>query len=227
MNDTPKPPAPQAAPSETTATPQLARQHDHDGQLAARLPTLNSRQDLIKLAEQLHALASDLKQAQDAGQAIPLEQQTSDTAHINPDEANVTSSENEAEIPAFPEREGYLALARSRYEARRKRSAVFNGAELFGEPAWDILLDLDIAHAEGKHVSVSSACIGSASPPTTGLRWLGVLQEAGLIEREHDPRDQRRVLVYLSDDGVTRMEDYFRDALALDARSPIAKRVST
>ena len=40
--------------------------------------------------------------------------------------------------------------------------------ELFGEPAWDILLDLYIANVENKPVSVSSACIGSAAPPTTG-----------------------------------------------------------
>ncbi|WP_347402843.1 hypothetical protein [Altererythrobacter arenosus] len=76
------------------------------------------------------------------------------------------------------------------------------------------MLDLYIAHARGKNVSVSSACIGSAAPPTTGLRWLGILQDEGLVLREADPRDHRRVNVRLSDEGIARMETYLRDLRA-------------
>ena len=103
----------------------------------------------------------------------------------------------------------YLALARQAYALRRKRAAIFGNPELFGEPAWDILLDLYIAHVDGKPVSVSSACIGSAAPPTTGLRWLGVLADEGLVVRENDPEDNRRVLVRLTRKGVTAMERFF------------------
>ena len=103
----------------------------------------------------------------------------------------------------------YGGFAREAYATRRKRGAIFGNAELFGEPAWDILLDLYIAHVEKKSVSVSSACIGSAAPPTTGLRWLGVLTENGLILREHDPEDQRRVLVRLTEQGLAAMDEYF------------------
>lgn len=103
----------------------------------------------------------------------------------------------------------YLALARQTYALRRKRAAIFGNPELFGEPAWDILLDLYIAHGEGKPVSVSSACIGSAAPATTGLRWLGVLANEGLIVRENDPEDHRRVLVRLTRKGITAMERFF------------------
>jgi len=103
----------------------------------------------------------------------------------------------------------YLALARQAYALRRKRAAIFGNPELFGEPAWDILLDLYIAHADGKPVSVSSACIGSAAPPTTGLRWLGVLAEEGLVVRENYADDHRRVLVRLTRAGITAMERFF------------------
>lgn len=102
-----------------------------------------------------------------------------------------------------------LTLARRAYSLRRRRAAIFGNAELFGEPAWDILLDLFIAHGEGKTVSVSSACIGSAAPATTGLRWLGVLAEEGLVVRENDPEDNRRVLVRLTDAGIAAMERFF------------------
>ena len=103
-------------------------------------------------------------------------------------------------------------LAREIYANRRNREGIFGNPELFGEPAWDILLDLYIAHVEGKPVSVSSACIGSAAPPTTGLRWLGVLAEHDLVLREHDPEDQRRVLVRLTEQGLEAMDAYFAGA---------------
>ncbi len=102
-----------------------------------------------------------------------------------------------------------LALARKTYALRRKRSAIFGNADLFGEPAWDIMLDLFVAHGEGKTVSVSSACIGSASPATTGLRWLGVLADEGLVVRENDPEDHRRVMVRLTSTGQAAMERFF------------------
>jgi hypothetical protein len=101
-----------------------------------------------------------------------------------------------------------LALARHTYALRRQRAELFGSADLFGEPAWDILLDLYIARGEGKPVSVSSACIGSASPPTTGLRWLSVLTEQGLIAREADAQDHRRIMVHLTERGIAAMERF-------------------
>lgn len=115
-------------------------------------------------------------------------------------------------LDAITRRQRFVEMARVTYAKRRKRNAIFGDLELFGEPAWDILLDLYIAHAEDKPVSVSSACIGSASPPTTGLRWLGILTEQGLVERRHDPRDQRRVLVQLTERALEAMNDYFASA---------------
>ena len=90
--------------------------------------------------------------------------------------------------------------------------------EIFGEPAWDILLDLYAAHLEGKTVSISSACIASAVPTTTALRWLSKLAECGLVERSLDSSDARRAHVRITDDGlqaVTRWVD-----IALLAKPP-------
>jgi hypothetical protein len=103
----------------------------------------------------------------------------------------------------------HLALARKAYALRRKRASVFGNPDLFGEPAWDILLDLYIAAGECKPVSVSSACIGSAAPATTGLRWLGVLADEGLVVRENDAEDHRRVLVRLTPAGQAAMDRFF------------------
>jgi hypothetical protein len=116
-----------------------------------------------------------------------------------------------ADPPARPYRpaRSHLALARKAYALRRKRAAIFGNPDLFGEPAWDILLDLYIAAGEGKPVSVSSACIGSAAPATTGLRWLGVLADEGLVVREADAEDHRRVLVRLTPSGQAAMDRFF------------------
>ena len=101
-----------------------------------------------------------------------------------------------------------LELARHAYWLRRQRAQIFGCADLFGEPAWDILLDLYIAQGDGKAVSVSSACIGSASPPTTGLRWLAALADKGLILREPDAHDHRRIMVRLTAEGSTAVERF-------------------
>jgi hypothetical protein len=129
-------------------------------------------------------------------------------------EGETLAESDESQARPRPSRSAqtYLALARRTYALRRKRAVIFGNPDLFGEPAWDILLDLFIAHGEGKQVSVSSACIGSAAPATTGLRWLGVLADEGLVVRENDAEDNRRVLVRLTETGRAAMERFF-DAL--------------
>lgn len=81
--------------------------------------------------------------------------------------------------------------------ARRLRERLLP-AELFADPAWDVLLDLYASELEGQPVSISSACIAAAVPATTALRWLGRLEELGLTEREDDPHDSRRSFVRLT-----------------------------
>lgn len=100
-------------------------------------------------------------------------------------------------------------LARQTYDDRRRRSKIFQSEDLFGEPAWDILVDLFIAAKERRHVSVTSACIGAAVPSTTALRWLTILEKESLIVREADPVDARRVYVKLSARGYAAMLEYF------------------
>jgi DNA-binding MarR family transcriptional regulator len=103
---------------------------------------------------------------------------------------------------------------RSTIKSRRLRADVF-GENLFGEPAWDMLLDLYASHLEQKRVSVSSLQIASAVPGTTALRWMTRLESKGLIMRHADPFDARRVFVELSADGLQLMERYWVKMWAL------------
>lgn len=100
-------------------------------------------------------------------------------------------------------------LAREAYRNRRLRRHFYDDEALFGEPAWDLLLDLFIAAREGKQVPVTSACIGAAVPTTTALRWLAVLEARGMIVREADGRDARRIFVRLSAQAEEQMTGYF------------------
>ena len=94
------------------------------------------------------------------------------------------------------------------YRDRRRRNAIFGDDSLFAEPAWDILLDLFVAAKLQKRVSITSACIGAAVPNTTALRWLAVLEQKHLVDREADADDARRVFVRLSDKAYRKMVEY-------------------
>lgn len=108
---------------------------------------------------------------------------------------------------AGPAVEIAAAEIRAVIRARRMRAQFF-ADELFADPAWDMLLDLFAAALERRQVSVSSLCIAAAVPPTTALRWIGTLHEAGLFERQADPSDRRRAYIGLSAKGLEGMRSY-------------------
>lgn len=122
------------------------------------------------------------------------------------------------ELSIAHDRRTLAEMARGAYRERRLRSQFFTGTDLFGEPAWDLLLDLFINANEGKRVPVTSACIGAAVPTTTALRWLSILESRGLVEREADSSDARRIFVRLSPIAQSAMTAYFVRA-AQDTRS--------
>jgi hypothetical protein len=102
-----------------------------------------------------------------------------------------------------------LDRAKRDYRNRRKREAIFKKPDLFGEPAWDMLVDLFIASEEGTLISVPSLCIASGVPSTTALRWIVILEQEKLIMRTPDPNDQRRVFLSLTDMAKTHLQALF------------------
>jgi len=96
-------------------------------------------------------------------------------------------------------------------KARRRRDSVF-GRHLFGEPAWDILLELYLAQLTRKKISIKAACIASAVAMTTALRWIARLQNEGLILRIGDVADRRRSWLILTEQGSEAMHEYFEGA---------------
>jgi hypothetical protein len=118
-----------------------------------------------------------------------------------------------AEPAADPERQAQLTTRAKRlYADRRRRDRVFgSNARHFQEPAWDMLLDLFVAQAEDKPVSISSACVAACVPPTTGLRWIGFLKDAGMVQENADERDRRRRFVSLTPAMLSMMTHYLSE----------------
>ena len=103
--------------------------------------------------------------------------------------------------------------------ARRLRDQYFS-ADLFADPAWDMLLDLTAARLERRQVAVSSLCIAAAVPPTTALRWIKTLTDQGIFVRIADPSDGRRVFIELSEEAAGEMIAYLAAAERM-AATPI------
>lgn len=100
----------------------------------------------------------------------------------------------------------YPITAARIYQQRRIRDRIFGDqADMFSDPAWDIMLDLFASHTGRKRISVSSACIAARVPATTALRHLRGLIERGFVERIADDVDHRRHFVQLTEYGHAQM----------------------
>ena len=96
---------------------------------------------------------------------------------------------------------------------RRMRERYFP-ADLFADPAWDMLLDLMVARIEKSAIAVSSLCIAAAVPPTTALRWIKTMTDNGMFVRVSDPDDGRRIFIELSENTAQAMMAYLGAAKA-------------
>lgn len=148
-----------------------------------------------KLAEQAAELLA-LSRSLASDDAVASEVPARLDEHVLPSSATSSS------------RSDWKALAERLYRERRSRDRIFSDSALFGEPAWDLLLDLTVSELKGRKLSVTSACIGACVPSTTALRWLSLLEERGLIVRESDATDKRRAFVRISPDGFRKMIGY-------------------
>lgn len=78
------------------------------------------------------------------------------------------------------ERGGIYAAAVAVLAFRRSRSR-FLPAELFAEPAWDLLLEVFIADTEGCRLTAQDVSERSNISPSVMSRWLMHLAQSGVI----------------------------------------------
>lgn len=110
------------------------------------------------------------------------------------------------------ERNALLIQVRNEINGRALRGRYLPKG-FFGEPAWQILLELFVDYAEDPDshaVPVTDLCVASGEAQTTALRWIAILEDHGLLSRSSDLDDRRRRLVYLSEKGRIIVESYFK-----------------
>lgn len=104
-----------------------------------------------------------------------------------------------------------LANAEAAVRRRLLRRQLLGNAELFGEPAWDMLLDLFINECLDKPVSMSSLCVAAGIPTSSAMKLAQRLCDAGLLYRVPDHRDGRRNFMRISPDVAHRLRAYFAE----------------
>jgi DNA-binding MarR family transcriptional regulator len=93
--------------------------------------------------------------------------------------------------------------AQRHYAMRRRRDGLMK--DMFGEPAWDMMLELFISEAEGRPTPVKNLCLAACTSVSTALRRLDGLLDCGLVEKVGDDTDARRSLVMLTEHGLSVM----------------------
>ncbi|MDZ4307821.1 winged helix DNA-binding protein [Allopontixanthobacter sp.] len=196
------------------------------GSILAKKPGMGVRElspddriNLLRLTEQVGQIAERLERL--SGQGIApgrgadggaFRFESPDPDYSGPNSADSSERLVRTARPPLPD----PRLVRRIIRQRQLRARFFDG-ELFADPAWDMLLDLTAARVEHTRVSITSLCIASGVPPTTALRWIAQMKDAGLIERLEDETDRRRAFISLTDKAADAMARYFAE-LGKDAK---------
>jgi DNA-binding MarR family transcriptional regulator len=77
-----------------------------------------------------------------------------------------------------------LSAARRILSGRRLRAQMFD-PEIFGEPAWDMLLTLYVQEAARSPQTRASLAQAVGAPPSVAVRWQDYLERRGLVELTH------------------------------------------
>lgn len=72
------------------------------------------------------------------------------------------------------------------------------GFALSADPVWDMLLDLYLSRHLSKDIAISSLASAANVPPTTALRCIKAMLAQGLVYREADATDGRRIYIRLT-----------------------------
>ena len=116
---------------------------------------------------------------------------------------------------ALTESRAIIEPVRKLIQARRRRSQYLS-SELFGEPAWDILLELLYAELMQVRITMTRLCRRTGIPQGTAVRWLRSMTDRGLVLRHGDPFDSRRVFLELAPSASEALHQFFADEWADD-----------
>lgn len=118
------------------------------------------------------------------------------------------------ETAMLPPSVAITAAAKEISRARKDRVDYFDGMGcVFGEPMWDLMLELFIAEREDRRVSLARACVTANVPVSTAMRWLALMESEAILVREFDAKDCDRAFVRLHSTASRSMERYISDVV--------------
>lgn len=88
---------------------------------------------------------------------------------------------------------------------RRQRYLVFPKS-IFGEPAWEMILELYVSNQEDRILTVTDLCRASFEAQSTALRWIAILEQHEYLSKRQDSCDGRRVFVHATSKLIEAVE---------------------
>lgn len=129
--------------------------------------------------------------------------------------SNVGSNIDQEQSHIAACRQTAYETAVKRHRERFAKANNFRNAEIFSDPALDILLDLYIHQSRAEPAAARNVIVSSSGSAATALRWLKVLEKEGLIARSEEPIGGSTGLVRLTEDGFDSMTTYLCELSAI------------
>lgn len=99
-----------------------------------------------------------------------------------------------------------IECARALLRQRRTRASTFGQARiLFHDPAWEIVLELFIAHEEGRAITSAALEQWVATSSTTLHRWLRAMEQEGVTACWPAPDPSDGIMVALTPGAIEMM----------------------
>jgi hypothetical protein len=86
--------------------------------------------------------------------------------------------------------------------SRAKGQMMDPGNGLFSDGCWNMCLDIYICNLNEQPVTVSSIAHSSGIPMSTAMRYINVMTEQKLLQKNLNPADNRMVFISISADGM-------------------------
>lgn len=158
-------------------------------------------QDLFERAAQFRSMARDIMVLADEAEADAM-------ALVGPS------------LDEIPEKNKHESYSKSKFidsveyhlHVRKIREQHF-GRKIFGEPVWDILLELYLSELKDKKVSTSNLILSAPYSSSTALRWIKNLEENNMIFKSPSRIDGRVQYQRISKSAFDKMTKYFESII--------------
>jgi hypothetical protein len=105
-------------------------------------------------------------------------------------------------------------FARQTLTGRRERDRYFDPM-VFSNPAWDMLLAMYVASAEGRALGVLDCCAAAPVAQGVALRWLAYLKQEEMVIETRDSVQSRQTRIRLSDQMQRTISAYLGSLIGL------------